>query len=570
MDGAGATRGATVALAAIGLAALLCVLLSLDRGLELADESSYIYLLHHPDVVMQFLDHRLWSALRGSVPFYRALAMVLTTISACFVAAGAIRALRVERSEALFVQAATVVGALGYFSVIRPTMNYGTTGLFFGNLFVGLLLHDLAQPAERRVGLVLTVLLGVSLALLGLGRFTAVPVYLLILLGYAVLRDGPAQDRLMLFAGALLTSGIAVMGLRLAGFRIEEMVAFGSRLTGVSHRPITFVPRDLALIALMGGVGVGGAVAARLGARIGVPRSSAIGLFVAAVLLAAIADQRAVILAPAVGASPFVTNVALYGTTYAFYVVAALFVALLALDDLDAGRADWVRHARTWGVLILLALACGCPFFGTNTGVLARSGLNAGPLFAGIALAALACSERQLVSRSVALVSVIGVAALGTLFVFLNSIWSAYGVNGGWVRQTERLQTPVAVAGLRVSPGTAALARDLRAGLTRLAFDPARDRLLVGYEKPGLALLAGGEIAGLPFVGDDLRASAVLCDEITRSVTAARPRRLYGLNIDYRPELSGCLAANGIDLVRALRHRVSPLVTITVVTPIPR
>ncbi|MDB5695128.1 MAG: hypothetical protein JWN21_671 [Sphingomonas bacterium] len=563
------TRATFVALAVCAFVALTCILLSLNRGLELGDESAYIYLLHHPDVVMQFVDYRLWGAFGGSVTFYRVLPLVLTTASAAFVAAGAVRSLDLNRREAVFVHLATLVGALGYFSVIRPTMNYGTTGLVFGNLFMGLLLNDLARAPSRGWPLILSVLLGVSLSLIALGRFTAVPAYVVILMAYAALRPGPPATRVVLVVATLLATMAAVAVLQARSLAITDMITFGTSLASASHRPSAFVPRDLLLIALMAVAGLAGAVAVLLAARLGLSSSWAAVAFVAFVLAAAVIDQRAVLAATDPGPSPFETNVNLYGTTYGFYIAAAFFAALMAFDAICEGRRAWQREGRSWGVVVLLGLACALPFLGTNTGILARSGLNAGPLFTATAVLALTVARRGVLANWAGSACVIGVAALAALWVFLNTVWSPYGVNGGWSRQTVRLDSPASVAGLRVSAGTAALATELQEGLAMLGYDRTLDRLLTGYGKPGLAVLADGTTVTPPFLYDYPGMTVVICDMVTRGVQSMRPRRLYGLNIDFRPELRRCLAERGINLAPSRVHRVSKRLTINIV-PISR
>lgn len=563
-------RIAVLACVLIAAGMLASLLLSLNRGLEGEDESTNLYMLSHPWVPSQFLDHQLWGPVGrwfgGTVTVYRLMPLPLAMIAALVLALPLMGFLRREGAGAVapLVAGTALVGAIGIYGLIRPTINYAMTAALCGDIVAGLVLAEWLR-VPRRLSFAIAAAIGMVLVPLFMARpIAGVAVFVAALAGLGLQPGREGRVPALLVLACTFAAGLATAAL--AGVSFARALEISAIMTRAYMTPAEVLRAEVIDLSTVGGAGLAAAAGVLIGGRVLARRvtggeASARGwLAVASVLVinaAVLIDQRAVI-----GSAPGAA-VALYGTTYGNYALVAEFGALALLG--------WWRErkgAARLAVLALLILAAWLPFAGTHSRMVPKSGINALAINLAVLVAAWCAVEGwpRLHARLLP-VTALALAAVTGLFTFLNLLWSPYGAER-WTLQTVPLPAPAVVRGLMVTPAQARQAADVRGVLARIGFDPVHDRVIVGYHQTLLQLFADAPIAAHPFVMAPHPSGAAHlypCDG-ARKALAPAVRRIVGLNIEnFSPALRRCLAGLGLDMGAAPRLAVSPTLVVRVI-----
>lgn len=573
MRGTRIGQAATVLCWLLAAATLWAVLLSLGGGLETEDESTNLFMLTHPLVPSQFIDHQLWGPVGqwfgGTALIYRLMPLVVTAAAGAVLTFAVLGWLRRAGGGGVLMplfMASAAVGVVGVESIMRPTMNYAITAFVCGDAIAGLVLIDWLR-APRRASLGIAGAIGLLLVPLFMARAIAgamVGVAALIGLAVAPRREGARWPALLVVVAAFAAAMAVAAWL---GVAFGREVAISGLMTR-SYQSGDFLWGELKTFAVVGGAGLAGAAGILAGARLLGARAAS-WLAAASILVvtaAVVWDQRAVI-GSAAGA-----HVNLYGTSYGAYALLVEFAAL-------AIWGWWRERAggRVLAAMLVVAVAAWLPFAGTMSGMIPKSAMNAVAIDLAALLACWCCiAGAPRLAAAVLPVLAVALAGVVALFTVLNTLWSPYGAER-WTLQTVALPGPPALRGLRVTPQQARLEADLRATLEARGFDPARDRVMAGYRQGVMLLLADQPIVGHPFIMTGYqgpRTHEYTCEGAAATMTPA-VRRVFGLGVDsdrpaalepFSPALRACLKGLGIDFDRGERIRVSPDLFVTIAT----
>jgi len=500
-----------VALAII--APLLAMLAwSFGRGLDLTDEASYIYLYAHPRAVTPIMDHFVWGAMLRLVPWtivdlrYLTLALLLSSTALLCAAAWRYLKSRAALPDPVLFFALPVLGALLYFSGLRPTLSYSTTLVVCSNLFFALLVwrEDAGSRIARSAAIVL---MGGMVAWCWLARFS-VSLPLLVSAGLWFIACARARaSAALLRTAAILAVALVLLGiLWSAGCNIGGQIVLLKALTASSHSPLAVIAKDMAYGAVILAVALVLAVASgQLCLRVDARRSYRllivfIGIVAVIAVLAMVRHQDFVVLPPS---SALYRNPPLRSLGPAIHVL-ALALLIFRAATLLAVKSPVLRHlfpaepetARAVMVLrltLLLYVASLVPEIGTNTGLWHRSVLSMGPLFLMLALLLPRGGEKWRTPMVLCFVAIPVVAVMAS-----NMLTRPFRVAGSSFAQTETLDHPSALRGLKVTPGLAQTQVDLDKAFARLPSAASKAPVIYGYGMPGLAVLAGSPILGAP------------------------------------------------------------------------
>ncbi|MDE2184673.1 MAG: hypothetical protein KGJ78_16760 [Alphaproteobacteria bacterium] len=541
----------------IGIAALcLCIAMlaiSLSRGLNLADEGLYVYLLMHPTAPMPFMDTFVWGsmtkALNLNLVEVRWLTLVLLLSSSAALCVAVLGSLGGSVSAAQkrdlwgIAPVFTLLGALLYYTANRPTVSYSFTIILACNVFACAMFA--AHGLRRHLRLPFELLAGAMVAL----AFTARPPSAVLLIAWQVL-FGVIMDRSPGWAWRLLrsvpvtaASAFVVLGFAvLLGYDIKGQLTLASALVRTSH---TF--HDLARIDVPYGAAI--ILAAMAGAaaylfwqkRNGAAAQKNSGMLV--LIAVAIASLSAVVqlaLAGALVPAPqqqnvFATNYALKSWGPAMHA-AALCWLLVAAVPVFGKRLPVARNLISTipdrpAVLavqtaLLLYLLCPLSQFGTNTGLWHRSIISMGPLFLAVALLIWDFGRRGLLRAwqmpSLVLMVSLPVAAN----IYANQIGDPCGLNGSIWKQTVELNRPAFLSGLLVSPQLIGARNELERELAAARFDRGHDVLLPGPSRIGLVDLTGSTALGNGWYFDYDDAQAWNCTVIAMGLRQPH-RRIF-------------------------------------------
>lgn len=531
--------------------AAVCAILVLPRGLDMEDESAYIYLLSQPDVVIQFLDHRLWATIglwldTPSVAFWRAAALSLSLGSALLVAFAYSKASE-EPADSL-VLLATAFGAFTLFAAIRPTLNYGVSAFIFGNVAAAALLMASAPHTRRHHAWL--AFAGIALSLLFIARFPAAILGLLAAVGWLLLARRGIGDVSILLAGFLLGVG----GLYLSGFDLPGMLR-AAGLLALHYHGVGALLSDLMRIGVI--VGLAGSAVLSIWVverTLGTLWAGRFIFILGIAVWVGIAVMNADLFAGQLGDldDPLARNTAqLKRHGYGFWL---LILAMLGWLLLTPRREDrWFAALSRWRLLIFVAFAASFTFVGTNTGILQRSAMNGGMLLLLFALIMRALVTEERVGARVAAI-ILGMSVAGwTALIALNSIWMPYWVAGRLADQTEEIEADGPLRGHHVTPAIKEHGAAIRDALNEAGFDQEKDAVIHDYQWTGEALLAGAQLANWPFFpGRDYpdlpEAQRYACMGIVHEIDRVKPRRVFAINIDYHAPLRDCLREYGVNI----------------------
>ncbi len=573
-----------------GLGALAAALWSADRSFDFTDEALYIYLLANPGEDFFFADYRIWSLLGApfghSIVFYRLLPAFLSLIAAAGLAWAVCvclkrKGLALTRMDEAVITVLTVTGGLLFFSLLRPTMNYAVTAFVAANGMAILLLIDYARSPARSRAWVLC-LLGLSITAMGLGRFSAAMLALVMLLAYVwMLRPGGGPwERIRASALLLAAAGLAMAGAQAWIVDYPTMLALMGVAASGTHTLSAILVYDAKLLAatlaitavLLGGYAGAQAVIAGMGGA--GPRQRA--LLLSTGLALAVAGLTALWAwlygrPPPASADPFQQNDIGMGYGAHGRFISAFTFAFMALAAWITWRQRGSRpQPGAWTVPLMVTLillgAAYTPFAGTNTGIIRRSVLNGAPFFAviGVMMVYLSRHLKAFDPARLTLAAVpLGVFVLVT--VVSATLIHPVRSNGSAFAQTVSLENAGPLTGLRVSPAVARLHETTRSALRDRRFDPLRDKLVAGPNQPGLLVLAGGTALGSSWYmhPDHNPLHDTYNCAFVKTASADGLARVIGLNTDgHSPVFRGCLAEMGLGVDAAPRAPVSPHLTL--------
>ena len=509
---------------------LLVVIWSLDRGLDITDESltllSYLYPGEYPaNFSMSYtIVDRITGWMHPSVVGYRwiTLALILLTATAFF--CGFWQWLRrfVAAEPRRAVSLAVVfpyllIGWLSVYGIGLVTLNYNTLNSACLASVAGLLFYILAHVPRRGVqpGRIVA-------GLFMVGFFSALDLFVkfptaIIMFGGAVLLIVLHMRRLgrrtIAFAIGIQILG-AMAGLAAYFADVRSITAWLSNYPGqlrvvsqVSHSPGTlllsymrvaeslglFLLRHFSVVFLMS------FIIARCYAR-GWYRNTLRNQHVLLAMLTLTLLYTAYkIYALDLLNSPYFNNWA----SFYMYVLIICFQVVVLLATYRTGV--WAPKPNQEAVqrldlLLGIGLLVAFPFvgaIGTTNNIFLNTLIDIGGWFALILILGLLIEERTR-SRFVLSLCILLPACLGATQLIHGRVWKPYLLAASLPAQTITLEQPASVAGLKVDSATAKFIADLRSILRRGSFHK-HDYILAFYNAPELVLLMDGVSLGTPY-----------------------------------------------------------------------
>ena len=223
---------------------LLYCLWSLDRGLDLTDESYYLTAAIHPDAVILWATVMHWFTsgllqLSGSLAGFRAIGLAILAISSVVLALGALRAFQmsgigvVARGlPTLLIVACSLSGALLYHAFVPFTPSYNLLAVSGTYMALGLVCLTASMPPGLRL-YCCQFLSGIALGIAFLAKFSSGVIAWSIICGISAVLGGSFRQG-MLGIGLITGSMAATIGVTvilhttfseaLAHFRLGALV----------------------------------------------------------------------------------------------------------------------------------------------------------------------------------------------------------------------------------------------------------------------------------------------------------------------------------------------------------
>ena len=510
-------------LATVLVSLLLLIIWSIDRGLDISDESlsllSYLYPNEYPASVTMFyvIVSRVTGWMHPTVLGYRWLTLVLRVLAAIAFTCGFCQWLRrffgTEPSTAVSRTLVFLFLLIGYLSVYGlgpPTLSYNTINSAFLFAASGLLLYVLSQAPMRG-----TQPGRVVIALFMVGFFSALDLFVkfptaiimfsgaLLVIVLHVRRLGPRTVALAIgilllgtMAGlAACFPGVQSISTWVSNYRAELRV-----ISEFSHNPGSLVRsyvRDVeslvrVLIRHFSFVFVVSFVIARCYAR-GWNRKAVRNQYVllAMLTLTLLYTGYEVYELDLLNSPYFNGWVTFY--TYVLIICFEVIVLLATYHTAPLAPRPNQTAARHSDALLGIALLVALPFaaaIGTANNIFLNALLEIGGWFALILVLGLLIEERTR-SRLALPLCILLPTCFGAAQLIYGLVWKPYLLAASLPEQTIALQQPASVAGLRVDPATAQFISELRSTLRRGSFQE-NDYILAFYNAPGLVLFMGG------------------------------------------------------------------------------
>ena len=530
----------TVSASILGcLAALLGYCLwSLDRGLDLTDESYYLSAAINPDAIilwataMHWLTPGLWR-LTGSLAGFRGIGLAILLCSALLMAIGAVRAFRTSGISVvhrpyplLMIMACSLAGALLYLAFVPPTPSYNLLAASGAYMTIGLVfLTANSSPGLRCHCLLL--LAGAALGIAFLAKFSSGVIVWAMACGIAIESAGSHRDRIYRIAslsGAMAaTVGVAVMlhataGEAIAQFRLGALVYMLGAHESLPQRLARYSTETEGFLGLL------------------------FSSFWLPLLLFAIHALRPRFWLALFGLAAFcyavmTQNFLLGGMDYYERQTVPLLAAVLSSLLLTA--RSWLQNRKAIFQLAVLLLLPFCIAIGSYNSMHLQALFSLAPW--GLLVGILAFGVASLPeSRHAAMLVCVLFVILATSQVLTNGFRAPYRLHRPLQEQTETIAMP-ALGTLRVDKETF----DSFHELTRLAaacgLHPGQNFLGL-YNIPGVALMLQAVPLGFPILQDRLSTEPILEHLSPAAIRSA----IVGIDLDsgsYDPGMPKQLAA---------------------------
>jgi hypothetical protein len=574
-----------------------------DRGLDITDESQYLYDLQNPGpnsgTHINFVAGKIGYLFANNIVVWRTISLALLVFGAVVFARGIwrlgarlglARGGRSERSDqALGLGVAVTIGTLGYYGYGPASFSSNTIGAFGVLAAFGSLAHAVVST-DTRVQQAWTAFASLCAVLMEAGRISAAAPYLLAGLPLMWMSAQVSSWRTVaIIVVSHIGYGLLWLVIFVLGFRmLDEVIAVTNLMlsTAVSSKSSYNLSalavqhgQDLALfgyeaLRLGGYVLVLGAVAGLVlhygGQLVGRSPSTwkndlvvGVAFFMAALPLLAlweyIADLDRLVRYAVSGCND-ATVIFCQGPTPALggrpftFIVGGQIVAASVLVGWDWRLAPSKRDGIVMRWVMLLAfslLTTTVTSVGTNTGFLYHMMLCMGPLFAASFLATAMMPLRSIAPPPPQLAA-LGVACFALLTVANiahNRIFFLHRIDGTVFQQEIRLEQPPELRGLKVSKRLADIMAGVNAALAKVGFDQRRDVVVAPYNIPGLIVAAQARALGFAWLNSGPGWDELNCYRIERDPFDIHTigRVILIFDLPPGPELKACLKARGIN-----------------------
>jgi hypothetical protein len=508
---------------------LLVIVWSLDRGLDITDESMSLLAYLHPDEypatfsMYYVIVSRATGWMHPTVLGYRWLTLALAVLAALAFTYGFCQWLRqffgteaTSGVDVTLVLPFVLIGHLSAYGLGVRTLNYNSINNAFLFSACGLLLHALSHTPRRGVRPVtVAIALFIVGVLVALDMFVKFPTAI-IMFGAALLlivlhtrRLGPREVAIEI---GILTLGI-VGGLTAYFASVQSIAEWLSNYRAAlqasseaTHNPGTILRsyaqdgESLARVLIFdfSPAFLLSFLVARCYVR-GWHRKALRNQFVLlAVLAAALVYTGHKVYALDLLDSPYLNH---FVTFYTYVLIICFEVIVLAAIYRSAPPVQGPNQgtARRIDALPGVALLAALPFagaFGTANSIFLNAMFGIGAWFALIMIAGLLIKERTQSKLALSLCILLP-TCFGPAQIVYGTVWKPYLLAASLPDHTVALDQPASVAGLRVDPATAEFIAELRSTLRQGSFRE-RDYILALYNAPGLVYLMGGVSPGTP------------------------------------------------------------------------
>jgi hypothetical protein len=517
-------------LATVVTCLLVLIIWSMDRGLDISDESlyllSYLYPNEYPAGVTMFhvIVSRLTGWMHPTVLGYRWLTLALRLIVAIAFTCGFWAWFRrffetksSRRVSPMLVFLFFLVGYVSPYGIGPPTLNYNSINSALVLAAASLLLYVLSQAPTPGIqpGRVVIALFGIGFSS-ALDLFVKFPTAIIMLSGallLIVLYLRVVGPRAIAIAVSILVLG-TVAGLTACVADAQSLFFWFSNyrtelrlVSEASHNPSSVIRAYLQNGASLLVVLLRHFLFAFL-ATFAIARCYARGwhrqrwrnqYLLLAVLTLTIIYVGYKVYALDLLNSPYFNN---WATFYTYVLIIAFQVIVLMAFYRAAPAVSTPKPATTAqgdSALLGMALLVALPFtaaIGTANNIFLNALYDIEGWFAIILVLGVLIEERTR-SRLPLALCILLPTCLGAGQLIYGMVWKPYLLAASLPEQTVTLQQPASVAGLKVDPATARFITELRSILGRGSFHE-NDYILAFYNAPGLVLFMGGISPGKP------------------------------------------------------------------------
>ena len=508
---------------------LLIIIWSLDRGLDITDESLSLLAYLHPDEypttlsMYHVIAGRVTGWMHPTVLGYRWLTLALTVLAALVFTYGFCQWLRrcfgAEPNKGVnptLVLPFLLVGHLAPYGLGIRTLAYNSLNNAFLFSASGMLLLVLSQAPQRGIQPITVAtslfIVGVLSALDFFVKFPTASIMFSGALMLIVLHMRRLPLREIAIAVGILTLG-AVTGLAAYSAGVQSLSRslsnYRAEIQGVSaagHNPSSIL-RSYAqdagslvqvLIYHFSPAFLLSFVIARCYARGWHRTTSRNRYLVSALLAVTLVFTGYKVYALDILDSPYFNRSV---TFYAYVIIICFEIIILAATYHSATPVEaWGQVARRRSDALLgIALLAALPFvgaIGTVNSIFLNAMLGIGGWFALVLVLGLLIEIRTQ-SRLALFVCIFLPTCFGAAQIAYGTVWKPYLLAAPLLDQTVALQQPASVAGLKVDAATAEFIAELRSMLHRGSFRQ-NDYILALYNAPGLVYLMGGVSPGTP------------------------------------------------------------------------